>query len=176
MRKVDGETLDKNNPLFREKYRFGLAKPHPIGMKSLSQLMLRVTKNAGVRGQKDGQRYDTQINHGFRKRFNTILKLNNNISPAVTEKLMGHKMNLDRVYMTPTKEELFEGFRKAILDLTIDDSERLRMKNKKLEEDKSQLEKKNEELQIALKKVDELWADKQRMESSKDSKSNIICN
>lgn len=133
--------------------------------------MLRVTKNAGVHGEKVGLRYDTQTNHGFRKRFNTILKLNNNINPAMTEKLIGHKVNLDGTYLTPTREDLFEEFRKAILDLTIDDSERLRMRNKKLEEDKSELEKKNEALIEYKKKVDELWADKERMENLKTSSS-----
>jgi len=70
-------------------------------------------------------------------------------------------------YLTPTKEQLFEEFKKAIPDLTIDNSERLRIRNRKLEEEKSELKEKTEKLQEALRKVDELWADKERMEHNR---------
>lgn len=41
---------------------------------------------------------------------------------------------------------MFEEFKKAIPNLTIDESERLRIKNQKLEADKSELEKVREEM------------------------------
>ena len=55
-----------------------------------------------------------QADHGFRKRFNTILKLDNSVNHNVAEKLMGHKNGLDGVYLTPTVNELFAEFRKAM--------------------------------------------------------------
>lgn len=60
-----------------------------------------------------------QADHGFRKRFNTILKLENGVNYNVAEKLMGHRNGLDRVYLTPTLEELFSEFVKAIHKIEI---------------------------------------------------------
>ena len=50
------------------------------------------------------------------------------------------------------------------VELTVDDSERKQIEITKIKQEKSELESKNNELQIVLKKVDELLADKQRME------------
>ena len=60
----------------------------------------------------------------FRKRFNTILKINNDVNSNIAEKLMAHKKGLDGVYLQPTREECFNEFVKAILQLTVDDSQR----------------------------------------------------
>lgn len=139
-RKSDGEHLTENSPLFRTHYSIGVSKPKTMALNSLKQLIQRAIKNAKLRGKKQGKRYDTQQSHGFRKRFNTILKLNKEINPAVAEKLMGHKVNLDSVYFSPTEVDLFEEFQKGIPDLTINDSERLKIRNKKLEKEKSELE------------------------------------
>ncbi|MBI1828132.1 MAG: hypothetical protein HY222_01595 [Thaumarchaeota archaeon] len=54
-----------------------------------------------------------------------------------------------------------------VADLTITDSERKDVTIKQLETDKTELQKTNEELLKYKRKVDELWADKQRMEHSK---------
>jgi len=54
---------------------------------------------------------------------------------------MGHKVNLDSVYLSPTENDLFEEFQKGIPDLAINDSERLKIRNQQLEKEKSELEK-----------------------------------
>ena len=51
---------------------------------------------------KKGRRHDSQLNHGFRKRTNTILKLESNVNSNIAEKILGHKNGLDGVYFTPT--------------------------------------------------------------------------
>jgi len=99
------------------------------------------------------------MDHGFRKRFNTILKLKNEVNSNVAEKLLGHKNGLDGVYLKPTRDQCFTEFRKAISDLMIDDSERQRLKIEQLQQEKSELEQ-------YRTKVDELWMDKKRMEHS----------
>ena len=63
-------------------------------------------------------RYDIQADHGFRKRFNTILKLNNSINYNITEKLMCHKNGL-MVHLVSTIDELFVEFKKAISDIDL---------------------------------------------------------
>jgi len=61
-----------------------------------------------------GGRYDVQADHGFRKRLNTILKLDNSVNYNIAEKLMGHRNGLDGAYFTPTLEELFSELRKVV--------------------------------------------------------------
>jgi len=80
---------------------------------------------------------------------------------------MGHKNGLDGIYLTPTRQQCFEEFVKGISQLTISDSQRHKMIIRNLENDKSELEKKNVELVEYKKKIDQLWADKQRMENPK---------
>jgi integrase/recombinase XerD len=84
--------------------------------------------------------FDAQMDHGFRKRFNTALKLKNSVNSNVAENLLGHKNGLEDVYLKPTREQCFTEFRKAIVDLMIDDSERQSLKIKQLEREKSKLE------------------------------------
>ena len=67
---------------------------------------------------------------------------------------MHHKKGLDGVYLKPTKDECFAEFKKAILELTVDDSERDKIKIRKLESEKSELEKKTEEIEGLKKKFD----------------------
>ncbi|MDC8453528.1 MAG: site-specific integrase [Candidatus Nitrosotalea sp.] len=134
-RRSDGEILNDNSPLFRTKYDIGSAKAKPMSISSCVELVKRVVTNAGLVRQKIGNRYSIQLNHGFRKRYNTILKLMPEINPSAVEKLLGHKNGLDGVYFVPTKEELFEEFKKGILGLTISDENRLRLENTKLKTD-----------------------------------------
>ena len=72
---------------------------------------------------------------------------------------MGHKNGLDGVYLQPTEEECFTEFQKGISDLTIDDTARLQTRNRKLEEEKSELENK-------AQRIDDLERRLRRIEKS----------
>jgi len=52
--------------------------------------------------------------------------------------MLGHKNGLDGVYLTPTKNELFDEFQKAITDLSIDNTATLLSQNQKLEKEKNE--------------------------------------
>ena len=158
-RTKDGEKLDKTHPLFRERYAIGIAKPRSITQPNFRTIIHRLIKTSGIEREKSDGRFDIMSIHGFRKRFNTILKLNKEINPAIAEKLMGHKVALDSVYLTPTRDDLFNEFKKAVEDLTIDNSARLLARNQKLEIEKSDLEKKNEENQILKQMIDDIKID-----------------
>jgi len=163
-RKMDGERIDENSPLMREKYKMGFAKPKFCTRGALTMVMDRVVKNSNVRGVKKGMRFESMTNHGFRKRFNTILKLNKNINPVIVERLMGHRVNLDGSYLDTTRQDVFDEFVKGMHDLVISDSERLRLQNeikdqkiKDLESDKDKriadLEKKFNNIEKLLEKA-----------------------
>ena len=151
-RKRDGEKFGDSSPLFRNQYRFGSEPSKAMSLESIANMIKRILRISNLRGIKTDSRYEVQQNHGFRKRFNTILKMNRNISPAVTEKLMGHKINLDGVYFVPEIDDLFGEFRKAIPELTVDIAKKQEMKITKLEQEKQELEAKNTEI-AQLKKT-----------------------
>lgn len=161
---------NKNEKIVDETPIFGVvdkrnAKGDNLTDKSLRWILNLLIKSAGIQRTKvNGKRYDKAIVYMFRKRFNTILKINNDVNSNIAEKLMAHKKGLDGVYLQPTQDECYKEFIKAIPQLTIDASERKQVELDIVTKENSELESKNEELQIALKKVDELWLDKQRME------------
>lgn len=139
-RRSDGEHMTLESPVFRQVYSIGMAKAKPITTDSLAGLIESILDKANLRSEKREGRYKQQRFHAFRKRFNTILKLNREINVNLIEKLMGHKRGLDGSYLKPTKEELFSEFKKGIADLTIDSSERILAEKKKIEIERTELE------------------------------------
>ncbi len=130
-RKRDGEIFDDETPIFRLTYQLGSSLAKPMNSICAQKITDRVVKNSGIQRKKIGYASEIQINHGFRKRFSTILKMTG-VNWSIAEKLIGHKTGLDSVYFKPSIEECFSEFRKAIPELSIDDSIRLEeeIKNK----------------------------------------------
>jgi len=157
-RKFDGEELGPESPVFRKMYQIGKAKAIPLGERGMSVIIQRYIKKAGLRSKENkiGNRYNIQQDHGFRKRFNTILKMNKSINANLVEKMMGHKRGMDGVYLTPTKDELFEEFKQAIPDLTIDDYQRVKLEKKNLEQEKNVIENQRIENEKMLNRIEEL--------------------
>ncbi len=86
------------------------------------------------------------------------MKLENNVNANIVEKILGHKNGLDGVYFTPTMEECFAEFKKAIQSLTISDKNRDELKIKKLEGDQDQIkhmESVLEKMEAAEKRIGE---------------------
>ena len=135
---------NKNEPT--EPNSFVFTKTHDSS-KNLSQkdvsvrLSFILKKFPEIRGIKENGRYKVAMSHGFRKRWNTILKNNKDINPLLAEKMFGHSMTipLDTVYHKPSLEILFEEYQKAIPELIIDENERLKLtiQNQKLELDEN---------------------------------------
>ena len=156
-RKQDREFLDENSPIFRSEYRLGIEKSRLMTAKAIQSAMLNIERRAGLRNPalKKNGRYPQQIDHGFRKRFTTILKLNEKIPVAVTERLLGHKVYsdefgnriaLDDAYMRAKKEQLFEKFKPAIADLTISDEQRQKIEIETKEHEIEDLQRKSEKI------------------------------
>ena len=153
-RKSDGERLDENSPVFREDYKIGILKPRPMSKKAIVNMMERIVKNAGINRVKIGKRYETQLDHGLRKRFDTIMELNGNIKESLSEKMMGHSDGVRGRYVKPDVEKLFEEYKKAVPELTVDDSARLLAENQKLEKTNSRIEELEEKLEKVTHKMD----------------------
>jgi len=149
-RKNDGEYLDKNSPLFRKSYQLGVQKALPMNDELVLRSIWYVIKKSGLRAgqEKKSGRYETQTNHGFRKRWTTIIENVEGVKVILAEKMMGHSIKsipMAEIYNLPTTEMLFAEYKKAIPELIISDDERMRLENEKLKQEntkKSQLEDK----------------------------------
>ena len=153
-RKLNGETITDESYLFAS-YQAGNPKEAYLTTNSLTQIMKNVVRLSGIKRTKvNGKHYDKALNYGFRKRFNTILKLNNDVNSNIAEKLMAHKRGLDGRYLAPTIEECFAEFKKAIFDLTIEPKQRQKVEIDKLEKEKSELEQQKHETQNLEQRIE----------------------
>jgi len=132
-----GEMFNDDTPIFRTVFTDlrPYAKIQQLSKQAVFNIFERVIRSTSIKRSQKGRRYDTQLLHGFRKRFNTILKLENSVNANIAEKIMGHKNGLDGVYFVPTREQCFTEFLKAIPFLTISDDERMRLENEKLKQE-----------------------------------------
>ena len=134
---------------------------------SVSRALSKLYKKAGIIREKRGNRFDLAVTYGFRKRFNTILKLNNDVNSNIAEKLMAHKRGLDGVYLQPTREECFTEFLKAIPFLTIHDDERMRLENEKLKQENTEKKQFEEKIKVLEQKQVKLEHNQKEYEAIK---------
>ena len=108
-----------------------------------------VNKTSVNRGECINRRYDIPIVYGMRKRFDTILKSNSKINTNIAEKILGHSTSipLDNHYFKPTLEVMFDEYQKAIPDLAIDESAKLRLELEKSEKKLSSVEVKDRRIE-----------------------------
>jgi len=155
-RKLNGEHLDDSSYLFATKQNARTRKNDYLSQQSVAKALSKLYKKAGIVREKRGNRFDLAITYGFRKRFNTVLKLNNDVNSNIAEKLMAHRRGLDGTYLQPTRKECFDEFLKAIPGLTIDPTEKQKSEIHTLEKEKSQLERKIEENELQWDEIERL--------------------
>ena len=122
----------------------------PIVIPNTVSSLIRLV-NSALSRTRTKKRFDIMVTHGFRKRFATVLKSNKEINLSISEKLLGHSttVKLDNCYFKPTLDVMFDEYQKAIPDLVIDESVKLKL----------ELEKKNQELsslEVKDKRIDQL--------------------
>jgi integrase len=127
-RKRQGERVVKESSLIRDKFNtFGKTtnKARAISKIAINKQMRLLLRKAGLPFDQ------LQPNHSFRKFFNSCL-LNSDVSYTFKELMMGHNVNLDRVYYDrnseKSREKILIEYLKAVDSLTIDDSYRLKKK------------------------------------------------
>ena len=138
------EEFNEETPVFSNVSEY--AKEKHLGIHGMKQIIRNLIKRSNIQRIKKGNRYDKAQNYMFRKRFNTILKLNNDVNSNIAEKLMAHKRGLDGTYLQPTKEECFREFVKAISQLTIDPTERQKIEIESKQQKIDELEAKTQEI------------------------------
>ncbi|GKS67910.1 hypothetical protein YTPLAS73_14570 [Nitrosarchaeum sp.] len=170
--------------LYRENWRADVGrypKPDEPLVKSVKSPVIRRLNQKGVRKrvekivrgiglrpplQPGKRRHEVKLDHGFRKYFNTMLR-RAKVDYLDKEDMMGHTVGLERHYERYNEQdfERFPEYQKAIPFLTISDTERMALENQKLKQEKTELQQIQEELEQTILRVNELYADKQRMEN-----------
>ena len=142
-RKIKGEEFTSETPILGKERKRGTD-----GMRTdhARHIIYNLIKETGIERTKVSRhRYDKSVMYMFRKRFNTILKINNDVNSNIAEKLMAHKKGLDGTYLQPTREECFTEFVKAIYELTIDPTNRQKVELLKKQEKIDELIQKTQE-------------------------------
>jgi len=132
------EEFTDETPIFAN-FSKNAQNPH-LSLSNLNHIIDKIIHRSGIVRIKDGAMYDKARTKMFRKRFNGKLKMDNQVNSNIAEKLMAHKRGLDGVYLQPTREECFAEFEKAIAALTVDPTERQKLKIEDLAEQNSNLE------------------------------------
>lgn len=174
-RESDGEKISPESPVFRSTYQLGYAKVKPSNTNALKEIIRLVILKSGLRINqiKIGKRYNKQADHGFRKRFNTILKTTANMNISLAEKMMGHSVTvtMDNVYLDPTVKQLFNEFKKAIPELTINSEKRQQYEILKQEEKITSLQITHDE---KIKQEEKMKNMEERINSLVDSQFAMI--
>jgi len=151
-RRFNNEELGPESVLFKTYENPQKTKDY-LGADSVRQTLVNLLKLAGIERKKTKNRYDKAIVYGFRKRFNGILKMNNEVNSNIAEKLMAHKNGLDGNYLKPTREDCFKEFYKAVHELTIDPTERQEIEIKDQKEKITELSSKEDRIKVLEKKL-----------------------
>jgi len=130
-RTSDSERLTQDSPVFRADYTIGSVGSRPMSVQSITKVVENIVKRTNIKRVKGKKHYNIPITHGFRKYVNSVWKGRTDVNHAYAEKLMGHSRTipLDNVYLAPDRAKFFKEFLKVLPDLTVDDSERLRIAN-----------------------------------------------
>jgi hypothetical protein len=160
-----GELFSNDTPIFRNVFSAlrPKAKIRQLSKQAVFNIFERVLSHTSIKRTQKGRRYDTQLLHGFRKRFNTIMKLENNVNANIAEKIMGHKNGLDGVYFVPTRQQCFREFVKGIHQLTIDPNERQKIELIEKSNTISELEQEREnthQMKQQMAQLEQKWKDK----------------
>jgi len=160
-RKLNGEKLTKESYIFHT-YDTEKKQNDFLSGEGARMILKNLIKKAGISRDKiNSKNYDKAAIYGFRKRFYTTLKLNNEINNNVIEKLLGHKRGLEGTYLTPTRNQSFIEFKKGIPELTIDPTKRQGIELEEQQKKITELSKRDDTIQELSKKVE---AQQQRLD------------
>ena len=160
-RRKDGEYLNEESPLFRQKYQLGIQKPKALSRQSFQAIVDRALRRARLRTGRTKERREIQLDHGFRKRWDTIMKTTDGMKIVLVEKMFGHSITipLDETYLVPSIGKLFNEYKKAIPELTISSEERHLFVIKKQQEElveKDELKKHVLHLAARVKQLEDI--------------------
>jgi site-specific recombinase XerD len=143
-RKRKGEKITLDSWVFCSPFDYN----KPLSFGTISSALGRYVRKSLGREKSISGRYNIMACHGFRKRFDTVLKSNRMVNLSLAERLMGHSKTipLDNSYFKPVIEQLFDEYQKAISELIIDEKYRLQSQIQIKQDEIDSLKEKNIEI------------------------------
>ena len=176
-RESNGEKFTSGSYAFVGGRKFATMPIRSMTSSTISKIIARIIKRAKIKREKHGtNRFDLAVCGGFRKRFDTILKGNPNIPDSYVEKLLDHKNKLEAHYFKPTREQLFEQYKKAIPELIFDESEKIRIESENKQKKIDELESTKERvirLESSIKHIQDLLEHESSMTDTSKSLKKI---
>ncbi len=138
-RKTKGERLTGESFVFRSNhYNATYIPTNKMSSSVMENILFRVWNHSGIKRNKKGKRYDLASITCFRKRFDTILEFNPEVSMGATQYLMDHTGYMSGThYRRPTVEQIFEAYKKVSFELMITEEWRLKEKLQKINDEES---------------------------------------
>jgi integrase len=165
-----GEEITENSPILLRRFNISIDgktatidNTKQVGLSTVAAIISIAAYKAGIRQAAqnyNNNRYNIKVAHGFRKYFSTVVAnvRTEDQRPAIDfikkEWLLGHALtsihSLEENYNRSDRVKiLLEEYLKAVPDLTISNSERLLVENRKLQSDISTM--RTVEVQLATK-------------------------
>ncbi len=142
---ANGERFTPESWVFGSNYFRGTkTKSSRLGYTVLENMFDRIWKRSGVVRIKTGNRFNLASTTSIRKRFDTVLEMNPEVSSGASQYLMDHTGYLSgRHYRRPTEQQIFKAYRSTCIELMISDELRLelKLKDKQYEIDKNESKK-----------------------------------
>jgi len=157
-RESNGEKLTPESYVFVVNDESGT---HSMVRNVLENMMGRVWKRSGIKRVKIGNRYNLASTTSIRKRFDTILEMNPEVSVGIIQYLMDHTGYLSGThYRRPTEEHIFKAYRFVSAELMISDVLRmelqLKQKEDETQESDSQKDNRIRQLEKRLENTDKM--------------------
>ena len=141
---IMGRQAGQDDPMFV----INRGVPHRMAPLSIRRRVLAAVVDAGLRGQVgESKRYKVPLMNGFRRFWNKtckeVLSGDSTLGSLIKkEYMMGHRglTSLDENYFKTDALELAREYVTAVPDLTIDDSDRLRLSNRRMADNVRRLE------------------------------------
>ena len=132
-RKTNGEKITPESYVFVVNEESG---SHSMTRNVLENMMGRVWKRSGIKRVKVGNRYNLASTTSIRKRFDTILEMNPEVSVGIIQYLMDHTGYLSGIhYRRPTEKNIFEVYRVVSAELMISDVLRMELQLKQKDDE-----------------------------------------
>jgi len=157
-RKFRGEKLTPESYVFVVNNKSGT---HSMTRNVLENMMGRVWKRSGIKRMKNGNRYNLASTTSIRKRFDTILEMNPEVSVGIIQYLMDHTGYLSGThYRRPTEDHIFKAYRFVSAELMISNELRielqLKQKENEIQESESQKDDRIRQLEKRLENTDKM--------------------
>ncbi|HEY6668218.1 MAG TPA: tyrosine-type recombinase/integrase [Candidatus Nitrosopolaris sp.] len=161
-----GEKLISASPLIREQFDISepdkIRNPRPISQATIGTFLQDLLARSGLitisrrtedsqRGRKE-DRKDVMRAHGFRKKVTTDM-IRSKVDAQAREMLLGHSIGLCNSYYRPDSQEMLEEYLKAVDLLTINEENRLRIENKYLKVQMSQMQELQNQIDLVKRQL-----------------------